>query len=214
MSHARPEDAPLLDDDGPDPSWEDRSGPRGGYRGSVPDDLAAEPWLVVIDMQRAFGDPDSGWAAAAYGDIVPVVDDLVRRFGDRVVRTRFVRDPAEPGQWRAYYDAWPDFRVPPDHPVWDLLPPAGPGATVVDEPTFSKWGDQLVSVVGEAPLVMCGVATECCVLATALAAADAGRPVTVVADACAGGTREAHEQALALLALNAPLVTLVASGDL
>jgi len=173
-----------------------------------------EPWLVVIDLQRAFGDPASGWAAQGYDEVVPVVGQLLRRFGDRVVRTRFVRDPAEPGQWAAYYDAWPDFRLPPDDPVWDLLPPAGPGAIVVDEPTFSKWGPALTAVVGDAPLVLCGVATECCVLATALAAADAGRDVTVVADACAGGTREAHDQALALLALNAPLITVVDSAAL
>lgn len=172
----------------------------------------SQPWLVVVDLQRAFGDPASGWAAPAYAEVVPVVDDLVRRFGDRVVRTRFVRDPAEPGQWAAYYDQWPAFRVPPDDPVWDLLPPA-PGATVVDEPTFSKWGPQLVAVVGDAPLVVCGVATECCVLGTVLAAADAGRAVRVVRDACAGGTAEAHEQALALMALNAPLVTVVGSDE-
>lgn len=55
-------------------------------------------------MQRAFGDPASGWAAEGYDEIVPVVEGLARRFGDRVVHSRFVRDPAERGQWRAYYD--------------------------------------------------------------------------------------------------------------
>lgn len=180
----------------------------------MPDAVRPEPWLVVIDMQRAFGDPASGWAAEGYDEVVPVVDGLVRRFGDRVVHTRFVRDPTETGQWRAYYDEWPGFRVPPDDPVWALLPPVSADAIVVDEPTFSKWGPQLVDVVGDASLVMCGVATECCVLATALAAADAGRAVTVVGDACAGGTRAAHDQALALLALNAPLISVVHSTEL
>lgn len=173
-----------------------------------------EPWLVVVDMQRAFGEPGSDWAAPGYDAVVPVVADLSRRFGDRVVHTRFVRDPAEPGRWAAYYDAWPAFRVPPDDPVWELLPPVGPDAHVVDAPTFSKWGPDLAAVVGDAPLVVCGVATECCVLGTVLAAADAGRHVTVVADACAGGTAEAHDQALALMALNDPLVTVVDSAGL
>ncbi len=173
-----------------------------------------EPWLVVVDLQRAFGDPASRWAAPAYDAVVPVVEELASRFADRVVRTRFVRDPAEPGQWAAYYDAWPEFRVGPDDPAWELWPPAPPGAHVVDEPTFSKWGPRLAAVVGEAPLVVCGVATECCVLGTVLGAADAGRAVTVVRDGCAGGTAEANQQALALMALNAPLVTVVDSADL
>ena len=34
-----------------------------------------EPWLVVIDMQHAFGDPTSGWYAEGYDAITPVVDE-------------------------------------------------------------------------------------------------------------------------------------------
>ena len=44
--------------------------------------------------------------------------------------------------------------------------------------------------------MLAGVATDCCVLSTALAAADAGCLVEVVADACAGSSDEAHERAL------------------
>jgi nicotinamidase-related amidase len=53
------------------------------------------------------------------------------------------------------------------------------------------------------------VGTECCVLATALAAADAGREVKVVADACAGATRSLHEQALTIMDTMAPLLSVV-----
>ncbi len=167
----------------------------------------SDPWLVVVDMQRAFGDPASRWAAPAYDAAEPVVLDLRRRHAGRVVHTRFVRDPAEPGAWADYYDDWPEFRVGPDDAAWALTTPAAPGDPVVDEATFGKWGPALAAVVGEAPLVVCGVATECCVLATVLAAADAGRSVTVAADACAGGTPEAHDQALAVMSLMSPLVT-------
>lgn len=172
------------------------------------------PWLVVIDMQTAFGDPSSGWVAEGYAKIVPVIENLAREYAGRVVLTRFVRDPAEPGQWSAYYDRWTDFRVDPQDPAWDLTLGPVPGAPVVDEPTFSKWGPALEAVVGTAPLVLCGVATECCVLATAYAAADAGRQVQVVSDACAGATRQLHEQALQIMGMNAPLISVVASTDL
>ena len=45
-------------------------------------------------------------------------------------------------------------------------------------------------------LVLAGVATDCCVLSTALAAADAGMLTWIVADACAGMDDAAHERAL------------------
>jgi hypothetical protein len=38
--------------------------------------------------------------------------------------------------------------------------------------------------------------------------------VRVIADACAGGSRAAHEQTLAVLAGFAPLVTLATTGQL
>jgi nicotinamidase-related amidase len=55
--------------------------------------------------------------------------------------------------------------------------------------------------------VLCGVATDCCVIATALAASDAGTFVRVVGDACAGSSDAAHERALAIMAGFAPQVT-------
>lgn len=172
------------------------------------------PWLVVIDMQHAFGDPSSGWVAEGYADITPVIQQLARHFVDRVVYTRFVRDPSETGQWAAYYDHWSEFRVDPDDSAWDLTIETADGAPVITEPTFSKWGPGLEAVVGEAPLVLCGVATECCVLSTAYAAADAGRRVQVVSDACAGATRELHDQALHIMGMNAPLLSVVSSTHL
>jgi len=84
---------------------------------------------------------------------------------------------------------------------------------VVTEPTFGKWGSALRAVVGEHPhLVLTGVSTDCCVLSTALAAADAGATVTVVADACAGATDADHERALDAMRLYAPLITVVEHG--
>ncbi len=176
------------------------------------DESPTRPWLVVIDMQVAFGDPSSDWATPGYPYVERVVARLVERFAGRVVWTRFVRDPREPGAWAAYYDQWPSFRVPEDDPVWDLTSAVPDGLPVVSLPTFSKWGPELEAVVGDAPLVMCGVATECCVLGTALGAADAGRQVTVVSDACAGATEKLHRQAVTVLEQLAPLVRVTTSG--
>lgn len=53
--------------------------------------------------------------------------------------------------------------------------------------------------------------TDCCVLATALGAADAGRYVTVVKDAFAGQSDAAQDQALNLMQLLSPMTTIVKS---
>jgi nicotinamidase-related amidase len=47
-----------------------------------------------------------------------------------------------------------------------------------------------------------------------VAGADAGVPVQVVADACAGVDDESHRKTLDVLALYAPLIEIVTSADL
>ena len=58
-------------------------------------------------------------------------------------------------------------------------------------------------------MVLAGVSTDCCVLSTAAAAADAGVAVQVVADACAGVDEASHRKTLDVLALYAPLIEIV-----
>ena len=61
--------------------------------------------------------------------------------------------------------------------------------------------------------MLAGVSTDCCVLSTAVAAADAGAAVQVVADACAGVDDDSHAKALDILRLYAPLVEVVTLDD-
>jgi nicotinamidase-related amidase len=166
------------------------------------------PLLVVIDMQVVFADPGSPWRAPAFAAAVPGVQALLDGFGDRAVLTRFVA-PAEPvGAWVEYYRQWPFARQPPDAPLWNLVPELdAAGRPVLDAPTFGKWDARLGGRVDDAGIVLAGVSTDCCVLSTALAAADAGTRVRVAADACAGASDEDHRRALDAMALYAPLVT-------
>ena len=169
--------------------------------------------LVVIDMQRVFADPASGWATPGFAAIVPTVSALVRACAPEVTFTRFVA-PAEPaGAWRTYYEQWPFALQPDDAPLWDVVPELQPTGPTVDAPTFSKWGPELAARVGSSTLLVAGVSTDCCVLSTAVAAADAGVPVQVVGDACAGVDEASHRKTLDILALYAPLVQVVTSAD-
>ncbi|MEU9481025.1 isochorismatase family protein [Streptomyces sp. NPDC048191] len=172
--------------------------------------------LAVIDMQRVFADPASPWATPRYADAAAGVRSLLPAFGDRVTFTRFLA-PAKPaGAWRAYYDQWPFALQPPDAGLWHLSEEfAGLAGHVVDAPTFGKWIPELAARVGpDDRLVLAGVSTDCCVLSTALAAADAGTEVLVVADACAGADDDSHLKALQIMELYRPLVRVTNVDDL
>jgi len=176
-----------------------------------------DAWLVAIDLQRIFTG-DSPWAAPRYDAAAAGTGRLLPRFAGRTVFTRFVAPERPEGAWVPYYRDWPFALVPDGDPLYGLTEPFASAAVdrrdpVVTEPTFGKWGTSLRAVVGDHPhLVLTGVSTDCCVLSTALAAADAGATVTVVADACAGATDADHERALDAMRLYAPLVTVVDRG--
>jgi nicotinamidase-related amidase len=174
--------------------------------------VSSAGWLVVVDLQHVFGDPDSPWLAPRFAEVRPRIAQLADAFGDRVVHTRFVA-PAEPaGAWRAYYEQFPFALQPPDAPLYALVDDPG-DRPVVSATTFGKWGPDLAAVVGEGPLTVTGVATDCCVISTVLPAADAGVPVRVVTDACAGSTDDDHDRALRVMSLYAPLVELTTTAE-
>jgi nicotinamidase-related amidase len=82
----------------------------------------------------------------------------------------------------------------------------------VTEPTFGKWGPDLrAALAGSQDVVLAGVSTDCCVLSTALGAADAGVRIRVAADACAGVTDADHQRALDAMALYTPLIEITDS---
>jgi nicotinamidase-related amidase len=172
-----------------------------------------DAWLTVIDMQRVFAEPDSPWLAPRFADTIEPIRALAEAFGVRVTFTRFIAPAVPDGAWRRYYDQWPFALQPPDARIYELVGDFTPARTL-DATTFGKWGPELAGQHGGRRLVLAGVSTDCCVLSTALAAADAGVQVQVVGDACAGVTDESHEQALAIMALYGPLIEVIRAADL
>lgn len=172
--------------------------------------------LVVIDMQRVFADPDSPWAAPRFAEAAAGVRRLLPAFGDRVTFTRFVAPDKPEGAWRAYYEQWPFALQPPDAPLWRLTDEfASLEGHALDATTFGKWTPELSRrAMSEGRLVLAGVSTDCCVLSTALAAADAGVEVLVVADACAGADDDSHVRALQVLDLYRPLIRVTTVAEL
>lgn len=174
------------------------------------------PWLVVIDPQRIFADPDSDWGSPLWPDALGAIRSLLPHFRGRTIVTRWVPPPsgARVGSWAAYMQAWPFADRPADDPSFALVDElADLDATIVDAPTFGKW-EALAPLVGEAAeLVVTGVATDCCVISTVLPAADAGATLTVVTDACAGSTPGNQAAALTVMGLYPPQVRLATASE-
>jgi nicotinamidase-related amidase len=174
--------------------------------------------LVVVDMQRVFAEPDSPWCVPEFATLDEPISHLVHAFGERVVFTRFVTPDAPAGSWRDYYQEWSFILEPEAQPLLELAAPWSeqPG-TVIDKQTFSTYGSELRDLMRRfdtSTLVLCGVSTECCVLATALAAADDGVWVRIVRDACASVDRAAHEAALHVALTGfAPMIALTTVAE-
>lgn len=167
-------------------------------------------------MQEIFGRSTSQWFTPGYPSIEPTVARLVEAFGDRVVFTRFVAPEHPTGAWIPYYERWPFALVPHTDELYDLTSGMlADGKSVVTETTFGKWGTELAAALGgSTEMVLVGVSTDCCVLSTALAAADAGIHVSVVQDACAGLSPADHQRALDAMALYGPLIDIVDAASL
>lgn len=199
----------------------------------VPRTTTARPtWLIVIDPQRIFADPSSDWASPFFDEAMGHIAGLAAMFGpERTIVTRWLPTADRSTAWGEYFRTWPFADVPADDPLYELVDAArGLSAhPTVDEPTFGKWGPQLAAAIagaegsagsagaagpGPTRIVLAGVSTDCCVIATALAAADAGVRVDLAVDACAASSAENGAAALHVMGLFAPQIVPLTSADL
>jgi len=170
------------------------------------------PWLVIIDMQNIFSQPQ-WWYCPRFNDVIEPILALADKYGDRTLLTRFVAGTDHEGSWGPYYKEFGFANVPDSSPRYHIVDPLKKlirDDNVVTRTTFNKWGDAHHGVrakTGPYPyLVLAGVATDCCVLSTAMAAAEAGAFVTVALDACAASSNENQQAAERILTGYAPLI--------
>jgi nicotinamidase-related amidase len=176
--------------------------------GSGVQGTADAPWLVVVDMQKIFGQPSSEWFAPRFAEASARVQSLVTAFGPRVIYTRFLAPESPEGAWRGYYEDWPFALDRANAGLYEMMPEFDTtGRAMIDRTTFGKWDAGLAEALGgSTEIVLVGVSTDCCVLSTALGAADAGVHVRVAEDACAGVSDADHQRALDVMALYRPLI--------
>ncbi|MFM9844440.1 MAG: cysteine hydrolase family protein [Dongiaceae bacterium] len=162
---------------------------------------------VAIDMQVVFAD-HADWGAASTHEILPQIARIAGHRPGRTLFTRFLPPkslPDLPGQWRAFYRRWPQMLAKNGNTaLFDLLPVLKrfvPPAKVVDKLVYSAFEapgfEPALRELAADTLILTGVETDVCVLATAIAAIDRGYRTILISDALASGSDAGHAAALA-----------------
>lgn len=168
-----------------------------------------DTWLVIIDMQNVF--MSGTWGCPEFATIIDPIRQLAARYPGRTLLTRFVDAPQKFGSWVPYYQDFCFADVPDTDPIYDIVTELQDLITednVVTMTTFSKWNGILAKTGPYPELLLTGVATDCCVLSTAMQAAEAGAFVTVDLSACAGSSPTNQIAAHNILVGYKPLIKL------
>ncbi|MEU5907751.1 isochorismatase family cysteine hydrolase [Micromonospora sp. NPDC047467] len=150
--------------------------------------------LIVIDMQNGFINDQSR-------DVIPKVVELVENWeasGRPVVFTRYHNYPGSPFERLIH---WSSVQHPPETEIVpELAQHASRARAVINKNIysyFSSAGIALTEQEGWTDLVFCGIATESCVLKSAVDAFERGLTPWLVTDASAShGGQAAHEAGL------------------
>ncbi|PAU75167.1 cysteine hydrolase family protein [Halomonas salipaludis] len=178
--------------------------------------IPAAAQVLCIDMQRLFLEPGE-WYGADGVAILPQVERLVAARSVQTLFTRFITassPESAQGCWKRYYRHWHRVtQVEAGTDMLELHPSLVPYARVGQ--VFDKRGHNAFEapVVGPqgptfreyirklAPpaLIVCGIETDVCVLATVLSAVDLGYRVIIARDAVASSDPSAHRACLELV---------------
>lgn len=197
-----------------------------------------EPWVkevlapprtavLVVDVQNDFCAPEGSFArngmsvAAGRRILGPLAHllDGARAAGVRVIYLRFVEEAAVVSEAydRQRYRAGRNLRYCADEWGKGIVPEVAPrsGEAVVDKVRasgfFNTRLDTILRCGGTTTLVLTGMATESCVLATAIDATARDYYVVLATDCLASFDEERHEAALRILSHKHPTTT---SSDL
>lgn len=146
--------------------------------------------LIIIDVQAGFITPATAHIASA-------VEDLQDRF-DTVIITKFVNP--EGSAQRRLID-W--YQFAPGSPDTELAFTPTADATIIEKRSYSCVDAAFVERLGALGTIdvhLCGIATDNCILVTAVDLFEAGLRPVVLADYCAShGGPEYHDWGLKIL---------------
>lgn len=155
--------------------------------------------LIVVDVQNGFVNSRSS------GVVEPLQTFLTSWVGRGlpVILTRFINVPGS--QWETLIH-WTRLRESPEidlHPVIADVVNGHPGVHVVDKTTYSSLNPEVLSILDNLKpdrLLLCGIASDGCVLKTAVDAFEQGMIPVVLKDLTASHAGQAvHDAGLMLI---------------
>ncbi len=161
---------------------------------------------ICVDMQRLFAEPGE-WHTPALAGIAGAVARIAAHRPERALFSRFLtpqRAEDARGQWRTYYRRWQSVTGQNLAPgMLDVIPElarfARPEA-LIDKSGHSCFDSAAMRPelqrLGTTGVIVTGVETDVCVLATVLDAIDLGLRVVIVEDAVASSSPEGHAAAM------------------
>lgn len=167
--------------------------------------LTARSQHIVVDMQEVFA-TNPQWGFAGIYEIVPAIARLAAAKPQQTLWTRFISAhsaEAAVGAWAALYRMWPGATLAAGAQMDilpDLLPLVADSSHVFDKPTYSSFHSQaLITELQRRQadtLILSGVETDVCVLATLMEAVDRGYFVVMPTDALTSSDPDGHKQIL------------------
>ena len=169
--------------------------------------------LLVIDMQNVYR-PGEEWGCPDFPRALRNITTLLDA-GVPAVFTRFV-PPVDPvGTWQDYNRDY--AHINENSYLNDMaaeLTPYLERFPLVDKSTYSSWTAEVAELAKDYDrILLSGVVAECCVLATLMAAIDAGKKVVYLAD-CVAGQSDEYERSIQKIAeIYVPMHTLVMDAN-
>ena len=204
-----------------------------GLRGRQPLPPLSKPVLLLVDLQNLFLDSSSPVFLPAWPGAHDTCTALLKTFRLRnfpIIWTRHESKSPDPSvkdnEQKSCVEVGQLFGRPvlPLDPLAQLAPEWIPREEemVIIKHQYSAWSfeDLDLFIPPQSPLILAGVSTNRCILATAVDSASRGRVCIVAADACASTNEQMHESALAVLAggfayvaATSEILTAIGEGD-
>ncbi len=161
---------------------------------------------ICIDMQRLFLEPGV-WFGQACLEVIESLSRLINYAPERSLFSRFITantaDDAT-GAWQRYYRQWHTVtQAEAGSAILDLHPEIAHLAqpeNIFDKTTHDIFGSEIfadyIKKANPSALILSGIETDVCVLATAMSAVDLGYRTIIATDGVASSMPQSHAATL------------------
>ena len=176
--------------------------------------------LLLIDFQKIFNDKSHSWYCPGFEQALNTALSCYNKMNGNNCKTYitgFLPPDTSVQVWKDYYTKYSDIPSSDDNSCYELddkLKNLENVEKVIWSQTFGKW-DKISQYINKEvkEVYICGVATDCCVLSTALSAIDKNMKVYIIEDGCASNDTS-HNNALNIMKGYNPNIVIIDSKSL